>query len=312
MLTAEDARAAATATLTREVRDLVRERDAVLLAHNYQRAEVQDAADFVGDSLGLSREAAATDARLIVFAGVHFMAETAKILAPERTVLLPEPAAGCPMADMITAEQARAFKGAHPGLPLVTYVNSSADVKAETDVCCTSANAVAVVRSLGVPRVLFAPDRNLGAWVASRLPEVEVISWDGFCPIHDAVTPEMVCAAVAEHTSAEVITHPECRPEVNALADAVLSTSGMLRHVATSAAEEFIVVTEGGLLHGLAKAAPGKRFMSVAPAMLCPNMKLTTLSKVRDCLRDLTGVVTVPADVRVRALAAVERMVAIA
>ncbi len=309
---AEDLHTVEVTALTEEIRARVAERDAVLLAHNYQRAEVQDAADFVGDSLGLSREAAATDARLIVFAGVHFMAETAKILAPEKTVLLPEPKAGCPMANMITAEQARAFKTAHPGLPLVTYVNSSAEVKAETDVCCTSANAVAVVRSLGTNCVLFAPDRNLGAWVASQLPDVEVISWDGFCPIHDAVTPEMVREAQERHPDAEVITHPECRPEVNALADAVLSTSGMLRHVAASPAEEFIIVTEGGLLHGLAKAAPGKRFVSVTPQMLCPNMKLTTLAKVRDCLREMSGVVTVPADVRVRALAAVERMVAIA
>jgi len=302
MPTAEDLRTVEVTTLTEEIRALVVERDAVLLAHNYQRAEVQDAADFVGDSLGLSREAAATDARLIVFAGVHFMAETAKILAPAKTVLLPEPAAGCPMANMITAEQARAFKDAHPGLPLVTYVNSSAEVKAET----------AVVRSLGTNRVLFAPDRNLGAWVASQLPDVEVTPWDGFCPIHDAVTPEMVREAQERHPDAEVITHPECRPEVNALADAVLSTSGMLRHVASSPAEAFIIVTEGGLLHGLAKAAPGKRFVSVTPQMLCPNMKLTTLVKVRDCLREMSGVVTVPADVRVRALAAVERMVAIA
>ncbi len=294
-----------------EIRRLARERDAVVIAHNYQRPEVQDVASFVGDSLGLSREAAATSASVIVFAGVHFMAETAKILSPERTVLLPEPRAGCPMANMITAEQARAFKAAHPGLPLVTYVNSSAAVKAETDICCTSANAVEVVRSLGVPKVLFAPDRNLAAWVGSQLPEVEIIAWDGFCPIHDAVTPAMVVEMMDIHPLAEVLTHPECRPEVNALADAVLSTSGMRRHVAVSPAEEFIVVTEGGLLHGLAKAAPGKRFYGLEPKMLCPNMKLTNLTKVRDCVRDMTGEVTVPEDVRLRALAAVERMVAV-
>ena len=294
-----------------EIRHLARERDAVVIAHNYQRAEVQDAASFVGDSLGLSREAAATDASVIVFAGVHFMAETAKILSPGKTVLLPEPGAGCPMADMITAEQARAFKAEHPGLPLVTYVNSSAEVKAETDICCTSANAVEVVRSLGVPKVLFAPDRNLAAWVASQLPEVEVIAWDGYCPVHDEVTPEMVVEMMDIHPLAEVLTHPECRPEVNALADAVLSTSGMLRHVASSPADEFVIVTENGLLHGLAKAARGKRFYNVEPKMLCPNMKLTSLTKVRDCLRDMTGEVTVAEDVRVRALAAVERMVAL-
>lgn len=297
--------------LQAEIRRLARERDAVVIAHNYQRGEVQDAASFVGDSLGLSREAAETDASVIVFAGVHFMAETAKILSPERMVLLPEPGAGCPMANMITAEQARAFKAEHRGPPLVTYVNSSAAVKAETDICCTSANAVAIVRSLGVPRVLFAPDRNLAAWVGSQLPEVEIVTWDGYCPIHDAVTPKMVIEMVDIHPLAEVLTHPECRPEVNSLADAVLSTSGMLRHVVTSPADEFVVVTEGGLIHGLAKAAPGKRFYGVEPKMLCPNMKLTTLTKVRDCLRDMTGEVTVPEGIRVRALASVERMVAL-
>ncbi len=299
------------ADLTAEVRELARERDAVLLAHNYQRAEVQDAADFVGDSLGLSRQAAATDAAVIVFSGVHFMAETARILAPDRTVLMPEPRAGCPMADMITRAQAEAFKAAHPGLPLVTYVNSSAEVKAVTDVCCTSANAVRVVESLGEPRVLFAPDRNLSAWVASKLPTVEVIAWDGFCPTHDQVTAADVETARAEHPDAEVVAHPECRPEVTALADAVLSTSQMLAHAAESPAREFIVVTEEGLLHSLRKAAPDKVFHNLTSRMLCPNMKLTTLEKVRDCLRDGTGEVTVPEDVRVAALASVERMVAL-
>jgi len=294
-----------------EIARLAKERDAVILAHNYQRAEVQDTAHHVGDSLGLSRIAAATDASVIVFAGVHFMAETAKILSPGKTVLLPEPRAGCPMADMITAEQAVAFKAAHPGLPLVTYVNSSAAVKAVTDICCTSANAVEVVRSLGAERILFAPDRNLAAWVASQLPEVEVVAWDGYCPVHDMVTPAMVIEMTDIHPLAEVITHPECRPEVNALADAVLSTSGMLRHVAESDADEFIVVTEGGLLHGLSKAAPGKRFYNVEPKMVCPNMKLTTLEKVRDTLRDMSGEVTVPADVSAAALTSVERMVSV-
>jgi len=297
--------------LTEEVRRLAAERDAVILAHNYQRPEVQDAADFVGDSLGLSRQAAATEASVIVFAGVRFMAETAKILAPSKTVLLPEPAAGCPMADMIMAEQAEAFKAAHPGVPLVTYVNSSAEVKAVSDVCCTSANAPEVVRSLGVERVLFAPDRNLAAWVAAQVPEVEVVAWDGFCPTHDRVTAEAVQAEKREHPEAEVLVHPECRPEVVALADAVLSTSGMLRHAAASDADEFIVVTEEGLLHGLEQAAPGKRFWGLCPPMLCPNMKLTTLQKLRDCLRDMTGAVEVPEDVRAKAARAVERMVAI-
>jgi len=290
------------------IRALAMERDAVVLAHNYQRAEVQDVADFVGDSLGLSRQAAATQASVIVFAGVTFMAETASILAPGKTVLLPELGAGCPMADMITAEQALAFKAVHPGLPLVTYVNSSAAVKAVTDVCCTSANAVEVVRSLGAPRVLFAPDRNLAAWVASLLPNVEVIAWDGRCPVHDEVTAAQVLAARAAHPHAEVLVHPECRPEVTAIADAVLSTSGMLRHAADSPATGFIIVTEAGLLHGLAKAAPDKEFYKLSPQVLCPNMKLTTLQKVHDTLRDMTGQVRVPDATRLAALGAVERM----
>ncbi|MDO9556371.1 MAG: quinolinate synthase NadA [Coriobacteriia bacterium] len=292
-----------------EIRALAIQRDAMVLAHNYQCAEVQDTAHHVGDSLGLSKIAARTDASVIVFAGVHFMAETAKILSPDKTVLLPEPRAGCPMADMITAEQAVAFKAAHPGLPLVTYVNSSAAVKAVTDICCTSANAVEVVRSLGESKVLFAPDRNLAAWVASRLPEVEVIAWDGYCPVHDMVTPAMVIEMMDIHPLAEILTHPECRPEVNALADAVLSTSGMLRHVVTSSADEFVVVTERGLLHGLAKEARDKRFYGIEPKMLCSDMRLTTIEKVRDALRDMTGEVVVPEDVRAAAFASVERMV---
>jgi len=298
------------AALSAEVRDLARERGAVILAHNYQRAEVQDVADFVGDSLGLSRQAARTPASTIVFAGVHFMAETAKILAPEKTVLLPEPRAGCPMADMVTAEALAEWKAAHPGVPVVTYVNSSAAVKAESDVCVTSANAVAVVSALGARKILFAPDRNLGSWVARSLPDVEVVLWEGWCPTHDDVTAEQVLAARAEHPGALVMAHPECRPDVVDLADAVLSTSQMLAFAAENPAGEFIVVTEAGLLHALSKAAPGKRFHELSPRMLCPNMKLTTLTKVRDCLAHGTGEVDVDPGVRERALLAVERMVA--
>jgi quinolinate synthase len=299
------------AALSAEIRELARERGAVVLAHNYQRAEVQDVADFVGDSLGLSRQAAATDADVIVFAGVHFMAETAKILAPHKTVLLPEPRAGCPMADMITGEALAAWKAEHPGVPVVTYVNSSADVKAESDVCVTSANAVSVVRALGERRILFAPDRNLGSWVARSLPEVEVELWEGWCPTHDDVTVEQVNTARAEHPGALIVAHPECRPDVVDLADAVLSTSQMLSFAAESSASEFVIVTESGLLHALQKAAPDKRFFELSPRMLCPNMKVTTIQKVRDCLADFTGEVVVAEDIRLRALAAVEKMIAI-
>jgi len=297
--------------LAAEIRELVAANDAVLLAHNYQRSEVQDVADIVGDSLGLSRQAAATDASVIVFAGVHFMAETAKILAPDKTVLIPEPRAGCPMADMITAEQVIAWRQQFPGVPVVTYVNSSAEVKAESDTCVTSANAVEVIERLGARRILFAPDRNLAAWVASKLPHVEVIAWEGFCPTHDQVTAEQVLAARAEHPDAEVIAHPECRPEVTALADAVLSTSQMLAYAARSAADTLIVVTEEGLLHGLRKAAPGKTFVNLIPRMICPNMKLTTIEKVRDALALGQYAIEVEPQVRERALAAVERMVAV-
>jgi len=297
--------------LTAEVRELAARNDAVVIAHNYQRAEIQDAADFTGDSLGLSRQAAATSASTIVFAGVHFMAETAKILAPDKTVLLPEPRAGCPMADMVTGVALRAWKVEHPGVPVVTYVNSSAEVKAESDVCVTSANAVAVVRALGAERILFAPDRNLGSWVARSLPDVEVELWDGWCPTHDEVTAAQVIQAKAAHPAAKVIVHPECRPDVVDLGDAVLSTSQMLTFAATDPAAEFIVITEAGLIHGLRKAAPGKSFHEISPRMLCPNMKLTTLAKVRDALLHHQFAVEVPAEVAQRARAAVERMVAI-
>lgn len=297
--------------LAAEIRELAAQRDAVVIAHNYQRPEIQDVAQFTGDSLGLSRRAAATDASTIVFAGVHFMAETAKILAPHKTVLLPEPRAGCPMADMVTGEALRAWKAEYPGVPVVTYVNSSAEVKAESDVCVTSANAVAVVEALGADRILFAPDRNLGSWVARSLPGVEVLLWDGWCPTHDEVTVEQVREARDAHPGAPVMVHPECRPEVVDLTDAVLSTSQMLAFAAADPASEFVVVTESGLVHALRKAAPGKQFFELAPRMLCPNMKLTSLAKVRDALLYGQHEIEVEATIAERARHAVERMVAI-
>ncbi|MHB1017306.1 MAG: quinolinate synthase NadA [Coriobacteriia bacterium] len=291
-----------------EVRELARDRKAVIFAHNYQRAEVQEVADVVGDSLELARRAASADAEVIVLAGVRFMAETAKILAPGKTVLLPRLDAGCPMADMITGPQLAAWKAQNPGVPVVMYVNSSAEVKALTDVCCTSANAVEVVRSLGAPRVLFGPDRNLGRWIGEQLPGVEMVLWDGCCPVHDAVTFERVAEAKDAHPDALVIAHPECLPEVSAAADAVLSTSQMLRYAAASDASEFIVVTEEGLLHGLQKAAPGKHFYPLNPTMLCPNMKRTRLEDVRDALLGDERAIDVPADVADAARASLERM----
>jgi len=297
--------------ISASIRALAAEKHAVILAHNYQIPEVQDVADFVGDSLGLSRTAAESDAEVIIFCGVHFMAETAKILAPGKTVILPVLDAGCPMADMITAPKLAAWKAEHPGVPVVTYVNSSAEVKALTDVCCTSANAAQVVASLGVDTVLFAPDRNLAHWVAEQLPGVEVIAWNGFCPTHERIRAEMLVAAKAARPAAEVLAHPECRPEILELADAVLSTSGMLRWAQTSDADEFIVVTEEGLMHALSKAAPGKRFFTLDPCPTCPNMKKTTLPDVLRALQTLEPRIEVADDVREAALAAVERMVEI-
>ncbi len=311
-MNAPDAQVPGPAAQQAAIRELARERDAVILAHNYQRPEVQDVADFVGDSLGLSRQAAATGAKVIIFAGVHFMAETASILAPDKTVVLPEYRAGCPMADMITPDMLSEWRDRYPGVPVVTYVNSSADVKALSDVCCTSANAVAVVRALGADRIIFAPDRNLAAWVGAQLPEVEIIAWPGFCPTHERVEPATVRHAASEHPGAEVLVHPECRPEVTALATAVLSTSQMIRWVAESSATEFVIVTEQGLLHGLSKAAPGKRFYELDPPLVCPNMKRTTLDSVERALATMEPVISVPEETRVAALAAVQRMVEIA
>jgi quinolinate synthase len=218
-------------TLIEEIKRLKAERNAVILAHNYQIGEVQDIADFLGDSLGLSRQAAATSAEVIVFCGVHFMAQTAKLLSPGKTVLMPDPSAGCPMADMITPEQLRRFKAKHPGAPVVAYVNTSAEVKAESDICCTSANAIDVVRKIDADTVLFVPDQYLAAWVQKHVPEKTVIPYGGFCPTHAHLTAEIIARARAEHPGAVVITHPECTPEVCEAADEILSTGGMVKFV---------------------------------------------------------------------------------
>lgn len=292
------------------IRAQAEQRRAVILAHNYQRPEIQDLADFVGDSLGLSRQAAATDAETIVFCGVHFMAETAKILSPDKTVLLPELEAGCPMADMITAEGLSEMKAEHPGLPVVCYVNSSAAVKAESDICCTSANAAAVVRSLGVDEIIFVPDRNLGRWVAEQAG-VRAVLWPGYCPTHERITAEAVLARKQEYPGAGFMCHPECRAEVIELADAVLSTSQMLTWAHTAPFDTIIVGTEEGLLHRLRLENPGKKFVLVSKVAVCPNMKLTRLESVLDALELNQHRIEVNEDVRLKALAAVERMVAI-
>jgi quinolinate synthase len=293
--------------LIKEIDRLRRERRAVILAHNYQVDEVQDIADFVGDSLELSRQAASTPAEVIVFCGVHFMAETAAILSPQKIVLLPEINAGCRMADMITVEKLRAKKAEFPGLPVVCYVNSSAAIKAEVDICCTSANAVKVVESLEADEVLFVPDQYLGAWVAGQTGK-KLHLWPGFCPTHARILPEHIQAVRQRYPQARVVVHPECRPGVTALADAVLSTSGMGRYAARPEVKQLIVGTEIGLLHRLRKEHPGKEFIPVRDDIICPNMKLTTLEKVRDALQEMQPRVIVPEEIRRKALASVERM----
>jgi len=288
---------------------LRRERHAVILAHNYQLGEVQDIADYVGDSLELSRKAAAADAEVIVFCGVHFMAETAAILSPQKTVLLPSPHADCPMARMLDAETLRGVKREHPGAAVVCYVNTTAEVKAECDICCTSANAVQVISRIPADReIIFAPDQYLGAYVQLRANR-PLILWPGYCPTHARILPRHIRERREQFPDAEVIVHPECRPEVTALADAVLSTGGMCRYVRETRADEIIVGTEVGMIHRLRKEAPGKRFIAATEQAICPNMKQISLDEVLWALEELEVRITVPEAIRARALAAVERMI---
>lgn len=297
--------------LSEEIKRLKKERRAVILSHVYQRPEVQEIADFVGDSLGLSQQAAKTDAEVIVFCGVHFMAESAAILSPDKIVLLPEIKAGCPMADMVTVEALRERKEEIPGVIVVCYVNTSAAVKAESDVCCTSANAVKIVSSLPEDRpVLFIPDENLGQYVARQTGR-KIHLWEGYCNTHDKLFAEDVLAAREAHPNALVLVHPECRPEVIDLADAVASTTGMIRFARESDAREFIVCTETGILHQFRKQCPGKEFYLASDKLICPNMKATTLEKVHRALVTLEPRVTVPPEIREKALRSLERMLAV-
>jgi len=298
------------ADIAERVDQLKRERNAVILVHNYQIPEVQDLADFLGDSLGLSQQAAATDADVIVFCGVHFMAQTAKLVCPDKTVLMPDASAGCPMADMITGEQLVEFKREHPGAPVVTYVNSTAEVKAESDICCTSANSTRIVQSLDAERILFVPDQFLGRWTEGQLPEVEFTLWGGFCPTHAAITVELVEEARREHPHAVFICHPECRPEVTAIADAVLSTGGMVRFAREDDAREMILGTEEGIAYRLAQENPDKDFFTL-PNIVCPNMKKTTAAEVVRCLEEMTPTIEIEPEIADRARAAVEAMLAV-
>jgi len=299
-----------TDNLKQDIRELLKKRNAILLAHNYMRDEVQEIADMTGDSLGLSIEAARTASDVIVFCGVHFMAESASILAPDKTVLLPRLDAGCPMADMVTVEGLRDLKSRHAGIPVVTYVNSSAAVKAESDICCTSANALKVVESLPDREVIFVPDRNLGRYVAS-FSDKKFHFWDGYCPTHERLKEEDLIRLRKEHPDALFVCHPECNPRVTALADHVCSTTGMYAYCAGSRAKEFIIGTEAGILYRLRKENPDKKFILAAPGLFCPNMKLTSLEDIHQALTTMAPSVKVPEEIRVPAKRALDRMLAI-
>lgn len=293
-----------------DIRACLKERNAVLLAHNYMRDEVQEIADITGDSLALSIEAAKTAADVIVFCGVHFMAESASILSPGKTVLLPRLDAGCPMSDMVTAEGLLQMKEQHPGVPVVTYVNSSAEVKAVSDICCTSANAVRVVDSLPEREAIFVPDRNLGRYVA-RFTDKTLHFWDGFCPTHERLGTDAVTRLKAEYPDALFICHPECSPEISALADHVCSTSGMYDYCRNSRAKRFIIGTEAGILYRLRRENPDKEFILASPGLICPNMKLVSLEDILSALKTMAPAVKVPEEIRIPAKRALDRMLAI-
>ncbi|MBC7080022.1 MAG: quinolinate synthase NadA [Methanothrix sp.] len=294
----------------KEILRLKSERNAIILAHNYQPGDVQDIADLTGDSLELSRAAATIDCKVLVFCGVDFMAETAAILSPEKIVIHPDTSACCPMAQMISPHDVRSLREKHPDAAVVCYVNSSADVKAESDICCTSANGVQVVNALDADEILFIPDRNLAAYVA-RHTDKRIIPWDGYCYVHDRYTASDVSEARKKHPDAELLVHPECRPEVIDMADGVYSTSGMLKHARASGANEFIIGTEVGILHRLCAENPEKMFYPLSSGAVCEDMKKISLKKVLRALETLSPRVEVPQTTAVRARRAIERMLAV-
>lgn len=297
--------------LTNKLAALKQQRNAVILAHNYQRGEVQDAADYVGDSLELSQVAAKTDAEVILFCGVDFMAETAAILCPEKIVLLPDKHAGCPMANMAGARELRREKEKRPNAVVICYVNSSAEVKAESDICCTSSNAVQIVQSVPADQeIIFVPDQSLGGWAAKQVGR-KIILWPGYCPTHHRILPEELARIRAEHPAAKTLIHPESLDESIQQADFAGSTSGILNYCRESDANEFIIGTEIGIIHRLKKENPGKTFYPASPLADCPNMKLNTLEKMVWALEDMEYRITVPEDIRVRALGCIERMLAL-
>lgn len=294
-----------------KIQKLKKEKNAIVLAHCYQNVEIDEVADFVGDSLYLSQQAAKTDADIIIFAGVYFMAETAKILSPDKKVLLPRLEAGCQMADMINLQQIREFKSKHPNIPVVCYVNSTAEVKSESDICCTSANAVKVVKSMNVPRVLFVPDTYLGTYVGEQLKNVEVITYPGYCPTHLRIRPEDILEQKKVYPDAEVLVHPECHKEVVKLADFVGSTTGIMKRAKESSAKTFIIVTELGVVERLERDFPDKKFVLVSPKAVCANMKWIHLEDILNSLEAEQHEIDVDPELAKRAYAPIEKMVGI-
>ena len=297
-------------SVQQRIRALALERNAIILAHNYQVPEVQDIADIVGDSLVLSMKATEAKCSAIVFCGVDFMAESAKALNPEKKVIIPVPGARCPMAHMVDVESLRRFREGHPGAPVVAYVNTTAEVKAEADICCTSANAVKVVRSLQEKEVIFIPDSNLALYVRSQVPEKMILPWAGYCHVHQGITVEQVIALKRAHPKAKFMAHPECIPDVLAMADKVASTEGMLRYAKEDPSDEFIVGTEEGLSYRLSKEVRGKRFHSI-PEAICPNMKKTGLADVLRALETMGPEVTLDPETIRRNRIPLERMLAL-
>jgi len=298
-------------SLTKEIVRLKKKRNAIIMVHNYQRDEIQNIADISGDSLALSEAAVKTNVDVIVFCGVHFMAESASILNPKKKVLLPVKEAGCPLADMVGVEELRAKRKEFPDAAVVCYVNSNAEVKAESDIGCTSSNAVAVVRSLPNKRIIFVPDKNLARFVQSQVPEKEIIAWEGFCPTHIVLKGEDITKAKKIHPKAEVIAHPECSSEIQDIADHICSTASMFKYVKSSKAKEFIIGTESGMLYKLRKENPDKIFYLPSEHLVCPNMKLTTLGWVTRSLELMVHEVKVPKKIAERARVSLEKMLKI-
>ncbi len=295
-------------TIVERIKKLKREKNAVILAHCYQPVEIDLVADYVGDSLYLSQVAAKTDAEIIVFAGVFFMAQTAKILSPNKKVLLPQIHAGCRMADMIDYKQLLEFKSKHAGIPVVCYVNSTAEVKSECDMCCTSSNAVKIVKSLNAPKILFLPDTYLGKWVEKQLGNVEVITYPGFCPTHLHIRPEDITNARKQHPEALVLAHPECHNSVSQMADYVGSTTGIMKFAKESSNKSFIIATEQGVVDRLKRDYPEKEFIPVKDNIICPNMKMTSLEDVLQVLENENNEINVDAEIAKKAVKCIDRM----